>query len=86
MLDASTFIAGPTCAALLGEFGADVIKVEHPDGGDPLRRLGTNSGSDDRSLLWLNEGRNKRSVTLNLKSERGAAMFRDMAAKAEVVI
>ena len=86
VLDASTFIAGPTCAALLGEFGADVIKVEHPDGGDPLRRLGTNSGSDDRSLLWLNEGRNKQSVTLNLKSERGAAMFRDMAAKADVVI
>jgi crotonobetainyl-CoA:carnitine CoA-transferase CaiB-like acyl-CoA transferase len=86
VLDASTFIAGPSCAALLGEFGAEVIKVEHPDGGDPLRRLGTNSGSDDRSLLWLNEGRNKQSVTLNLKSERGAGMFRDMAAKADVVI
>lgn len=86
VLDASTFIAGPTCAALLGEFGAEVIKVEHPVGGDPLRRLGTNSGADDCSLLWLNEGRNKRSVTLNLKSERGAEMFRDMAAKADVVI
>ena len=86
VLDASTFIAGPSCAALLGEFGAEVIKVEHPIGGDPLRRLGTNSGSDERSLLWLNEGRNKRSVTLNLKSERGAQMFRGMAAKADVVI
>jgi len=86
VLDASTFIAGPSCAALLGEFGAEVIKVEHPVGGDPLRRLGTDSGSDGRSLLWLNEGRNKRSVTLNLKSERGAAMFRDLAAKSDVVI
>ncbi|MCK4712433.1 MAG: CoA transferase, partial [Marinosulfonomonas sp.] len=86
VLDASTFIAGPSCAALLGEFGAEVIKVEHPVGGDPLRRLGTNSGSDDRSLLWLSEGRNKRSVTLNLKSERGAEMFRDMAAKADIVV
>jgi crotonobetainyl-CoA:carnitine CoA-transferase CaiB-like acyl-CoA transferase len=86
VLDASTFIAGPSCAALLGEFGAEVIKVEHPVGGDPLRRLGTDSGSDGRSLLWLNEGRNKRSVTLNLKSGQGAAMFRDLAAKSDVVI
>lgn len=86
VLDASTFIAGPSCAALLAEFGADVIKVEHPVGGDPLRALGTDSGTGAGSLLWLNEGRNKRSVTLNLKSARGAAMFRDMAAKSDVVI
>ncbi len=86
VLDASTFIAGPSCAALLAEFGAEVIKVEHPVGGDPLRRLGTDSGSDGRSLLWLNEGRNKRSVTLNLKSAKGGEMFRALAAKADVVI
>lgn len=86
VLDASTFIAGPSCAALLAEFGADVIKVEHPVGGDPLRALGTDSGTGAGSLLWLNEGRNKRSVTLNLKSARGAQMFRDMAAKSDVVI
>ena len=86
VLDASTFIAGPTCAALLGEFGAEVIKVEHPNGGDPLRRLGTDIGTGEESLLWLNEGRNKRSVTLNLGTERGAEMFRGMAAKADVVI
>lgn len=86
VLDASTFIAGPTCAALLGEFGAEVIKVEHPNGGDPLRRLGTDIGTGEESLLWLNEGRNKQSVTLNLGKPRGAEMFRDMAAKADVVI
>lgn len=86
VLDASTFIAGPTCAALLGEFGAEVIKIEHPNGGDPLRRLGTDTGAGDETLLWLNEGRNKRSVTLNLSKPRGAEMFRDMAAKADVVI
>ena len=84
VLDAATFIAGPSCAALLSEFGADVIKVEHPQGGDPLRRLGTKAGEHD-SLLWLNEGRNKRSVTLNLKDPRGAALFRQMAAKTDVV-
>lgn len=86
VLDASTFIAGPSCAATLAEFGADVIKVEHPVGGDPLRALGTDSGTGAGSLLWLNEGRNKRSVTLNLKSERGAKIFRDLAAKSDVVI
>jgi len=86
VLDASTFIAGPSCAATLAEFGADVIKVEHPVGGDPLRNLGTDSGTGAGSLLWLNEGRNKRSVTLNLKSARGSEMFRDMAAKSDVVI
>lgn len=86
VLDASTFIAGPSCAALLGEFGAEVIKVEHPNGGDPLRRLGTDIGTGTESLLWLNEGRNKRSVTLNLGKPQGAQMFRDMAAKADVVV
>jgi len=86
VLDASTFIAGPSCAATLAEFGADVIKVEHPNGGDPLRGLGTDSGTGAGSLLWLNEGRNKRSITLNLGKPRGAEMFRDMAAKADVVI
>lgn len=85
VLDAATFIAGPSCAALLAEFGAEVIKVEHPDGGDPLRRLGTHGGRDDLSLLWLNEGRNKRSVTLNLKEPRGAAMFRQLAQKADII-
>lgn len=85
VLDAATFIAGPSAAALLGEFGADVIKVEHPEGGDPLRRLGTKAGAQD-SLLWLNEGRGKRSVTLNLKDERGAELFRALAARADVVV
>ena len=85
VLDAATFIAGPSAAALMGEFGADVIKVEHPEGGDPLRRLGTQAG-DQGSLLWLNEGRGKRSVTVNLKDPRGADLFRQLAAKADVVV
>ncbi len=85
VLDAATFIAGPSAAALMGEFGARVIKVEHPAGGDPLRRLGTQAG-DNGSLLWLNEGRGKRSVTLNLKDPRGAEIFRRLAARADVVV
>ncbi len=85
VIDVATFIAGPSAAALLGEFGAEVIKVEHPEGGDPLRRLGTRAG-DRGSLLWLNEGRGKSSVTLNLKDPRGAALFRRLAARADVVV
>ncbi|MCP5039370.1 MAG: CoA transferase [Rhodobacteraceae bacterium] len=85
VLDAATFIAGPSCAALLAEFGAEVIKVEHPEGGDPLRRLGTKTGKDASTLLWLNEGRGKRSLTLNLKDKRGAKLFRKLAAKADII-
>ncbi len=85
VLDAATFIAGPSAAALMAEFGARVIKVENPDGGDPLRRLGTPTPTGD-SLLWLNEGRNKRSITLRLSDPRGAALFRRLAAQADVVV
>ena len=85
VLDIATYIAAPSCAALLAEFGADVIKIENPAGGDPLRQLGTPRAADASSLLWLNEGRNKRSVTLNLKHKRGAALFLRLAKRADVV-
>ena len=70
VLDLSTFIAAPFTATILGEFGADVIKIEHPAGGDPFRRFGTMTEAGD-SLAWLSEARNKDSVTLNLKSPEG---------------
>ena len=70
VLDLGTFIAGPYCATILGEFGAEVIKVEPPDVGDSLRRLGTNTECGD-TLVWLSESRNKKCITLNLKEERG---------------
>ena len=61
VIDTATVIAGPYYASILGEFGADVIKVEHPLGGDPLRRFGTPTARGD-TLTWLSEARNKRSV------------------------
>ena len=70
VLDLGTFIAGPHCATILGEFGAEVIKVEPPKTGDSLRRLGTNTECGD-TLVWLSEARNKKCVTLDLGSERG---------------
>lgn len=85
VLDCATFIAGPTCATMLGEFGADVIKVELPGIGCPLRKFGTITPSGD-SLLWLSEGRNKQSLTLDLRKPEGVAVMKDLVAKADVVV
>ena len=85
VLDVATFIAAPYCTAILGEFGAEVIKVEQPGSGDPFRRFGTPTGRADSTLAWLSEGRNKRSVTLNLRHREGADLFRRLVAKSDVV-
>jgi crotonobetainyl-CoA:carnitine CoA-transferase CaiB-like acyl-CoA transferase len=85
VLDLGTFIAGPHCATILGEFGAEVIKVEPPDTGDSLRRLGTNTECGD-TLVWLSEARNKKCVTLNLASERGREVLRQLAAKCDIIV
>ena len=84
-LDLSTFIAGPYAASILGEFGADVIKVERPGDGDPMRQFGTPTEIKDCSLAWLSEGRNKKSVTLDLKQLEGQALFRKLAEQSDVV-
>jgi crotonobetainyl-CoA:carnitine CoA-transferase CaiB-like acyl-CoA transferase len=85
VLDLGTFIAGPYCATILGEFGAEVIKVEPPDVGDSLRRLGTNTECGD-TLVWLSESRNKKCITLNLKEERGRELLRQLASQCDVVV
>jgi crotonobetainyl-CoA:carnitine CoA-transferase CaiB-like acyl-CoA transferase len=85
VLDLGTFIAGPHCATILGEFGAEVIKVEPPNTGDSLRRLGTSTECGD-TLVWLSEARNKKCVTLNLSSERGRALLRQLAAKCDIIV
>ncbi len=84
VVDVATIIAAPYCATLLGEFGADVLKVEHPVGGDGLRRFGTPSERGD-TLTWLSEARNKRSVTLDLRRPEGADVFRQLIAKTDVL-
>lgn len=62
VLDAAIYIAAALSAAILSEFGAQVIKIEHPSSGDPLRRFGTRGTDPGASVQWLNESRNKRSV------------------------
>lgn len=85
VLDLATFIAAPFCASILGEFGAEVIKIEQPGSGDPWRRYGTPSAREDSSLAWLTEARNKKSLTLNLRSPEGAEIIRRLVADSDVV-
>ena len=85
VLDLGTYIGGPYCATVLGEFGADVIKVERPVTGDNLRRFGTETDCGD-TLVWLSESRNKRSVTVDLGREEGLQLVRRLVAVSDVVV
>ena len=85
VLDIASFIAAPHAASIMGEFGADVLKVEHPKGGDPWRRYGTQTAAPNQSLAWLTEARNKRSITLNLNTGGGAELFKRLVKDADVV-
>jgi crotonobetainyl-CoA:carnitine CoA-transferase CaiB-like acyl-CoA transferase len=85
VLDIATFVAGPFGAACLAEFGAEVIKIEKPGEGDSLRTLGTPSPAGD-SYFWLNEGRNKQCITLDLRKPAGAELFKRLVAESDVLI
>jgi len=84
-LDVAAFVAGPFAATQLAEFGAEVIKVEMPGAGDPLRKFGTITDCGD-SLMWLSESRNKKSVTLDLRTPEGADILKQLAAKSDILI
>jgi crotonobetainyl-CoA:carnitine CoA-transferase CaiB-like acyl-CoA transferase len=83
VLDVATLFAGPQLATMLGDFGADVIKVEHPKG-DPVRRHGHQKNGIP--LWWKVISRNKRTVTLNLSNTKGAEIFKDLARGADVLV
>lgn len=85
ILDIATFVAAPFCGTVLSDFGAEVIKIEQPGVGDPLRRFGTPSECGD-TYVWLSEARNKKSVTLDLRSERGGTLFRELVRQSDVVL
>src|SRR2546421_53975 len=86
VLDLATYLAAPVCATLLGEFGADVVKVEQPRVGDDLRRLGRPvTPSAGGSYWWFVEARNKKSITCNLRDPDGQALIRRLVASAHVV-
>lgn len=85
VLDIATFIAAPFCGTILADFGADVIKIEHPETGDALRRFGTATECGD-TLVWMSEARNKKTMSIDLRSQKGADLFRALVAKSDVVL
>ena len=84
ILELGSLIAGPYAASVFAQFGAEVIKIEPPKIGDPLRKWRKLAG--DTSLWWYSQSRNKKSLTLNLKDPEAQQVVRDLAADADVVI
>ena len=84
VVDVSTILAGPLCCQILGDFGADVIKVEHPRRADGMR--GHGPSKDGVPLWWKEIGRNTRTVAVDLKSEAGAEVLKRLAATADVLV
>ena len=88
VIEFGTLIAGPFCSRILAEFGAEVIKIEAPGEGDPLRKWRKlyPTGDGETSLWWFVQARNKQSVTLNLKHPEGIAIAHKLVAQADIVI
>ncbi|MFJ9573037.1 CaiB/BaiF CoA transferase family protein [Streptomyces bacillaris] len=84
VIDASTILAGPLCAQLLGDFGAEVVKIEHPVAGDGMR--GHGKSRNGIPLWWKELSRNKRTVGLSLSDPDGAEIFRRLAGGADVLV
>jgi formyl-CoA transferase/succinyl-CoA--D-citramalate CoA-transferase len=84
VLEMGSLIAGPFAGQLLGDYGAEVIKIEPVEEGDPMRRWGKTI--DGRSLWWPAIARNKRSVALNLRDPEGQELVRSLAARCDIVI
>lgn len=86
VLDFSRVMAGPFCTMLLGDLGADVIKIENPRGGDDTRQWGPPWTDEGLSAYFISVNRNKRSLTLNLKTAEGQGIARQLAARSQIVI
>lgn len=84
VVDASTILAGPLCAQILGDFGADVVKIEHPTAGDGMR--GHGRSKNGHPLWWKEISRNKRTVGLSLSAPEGAEIFLRLVEGADVLI
>ena len=84
VIELGTLIAAPFCSRILAEFGAEVIKIESPDGGDQLRQW--RKMYEGTSLWWYVQSRNKKSLTLNLRSAEGQEIVRKLAQDADIVI
>jgi formyl-CoA transferase len=86
VLDLSQFEAGPSCTEALAWLGAEVVKVENPKGGEPGRALGTGPRPGADAYYFMIYNANKRSATIDLKSERGLQLVKEMAKRADVFV
>ncbi|MFO7963784.1 MAG: CoA transferase [Desulfobacterales bacterium] len=89
VLDLTHYIAGPYCTKLLADYGADVIKIEKPGEGDGARRLGpfyNDEPHPEKSGLFLHLNTNKKSITLNLKTQTGVNMFKELIEDADILV
>jgi len=88
VLEMGTLIAGPFCGRLLAEFGAEVIKIETPGEGDPLRKWRKlhDTDGEQTSLWWYAQARNKKSVTVNLREKEGQDIVRKLAQEADIIV
>ena len=84
VIELGTLIAAPFCSRIMAEFGAEVIKIEAPDGGDQLRQW--RKMYEGTSLWWYVQARNKKSVTVNLRSAEGQDIVRKLCVDADIVI
>src|SRR5262252_6310804 len=84
VLDLTRLLPGAVATMILGDFGADVIKVEQPRTGDPARNLAFDGAVD--SAYFLATNRNKRSIVIDLKSSEGRVLLRELAARADVLV
>jgi len=85
VIELGTLLAGPFCGQLLGDFGAEVIKVEPPGQGDPMRVWGREKAGG-KSLWWPVVGRNKKAITLDLRQAEGQALLRELVAKSDFLL
>lgn len=83
VIELGTLIAGPFAARICAEFGAEVIKIESPDGGDPLRKW--RKLYEGTSLWWFVQARNKKSISLNLKHEDGREILKKLLGEADIL-
>ncbi|HEX3415206.1 MAG TPA: CoA transferase, partial [Stellaceae bacterium] len=86
VLDLSQFEAGPSCTEALAWLGAEVVKIENPKGGEPGRTLGTGPRPGADAYYFMIYNANKKSATVDLKSERGLQLVKEMAKRADVFV